>query len=129
MVRASRVRAQRRATRAAPRDWGCTAPAYVALRTRARRGHRAARRTQTLLSFAPMACSAELEVPNLRALAEPLAPADLPDRLFAEADNFRDRLRRRQQALAANNAIVDPAVDRQIKQRLAACTLAPYLPS
>ena len=76
-----------------------------------------------------MACPAELEVPDLGALAAPLAPAALPDQLFTEADAYRDRLQQRQQALAANNAIVDPAVDRQIKQRLAACTLAPYLPS
>ena len=90
-------------------------------------GPRGARRRCS--AFAPMACPAELEVPDLGALAAPLAPADLPDQLFTEADAYRDRLQQRQQALAANNAIVDPAVDRQIKQRLAACTLAPYLPS
>ena len=54
MVRALRVRAQRWATRAAPRDRSCAAPVHAGLRTRARRGGAAtgaARRTQTLLIF------------------------------------------------------------------------------
>ena len=75
-----------------------------------------------------MACLAERELPDVAALATPLALAALPDLLHAEAAQYKARLRARQRELSAGNAIVSPAVLQQLKRRTAACNLAPYLP-